>query len=165
MRHEPLAVDLAIVMEFESPKGGPIEPGDISVLWTTPKVKGEQYPITSMTMTAWLMLHYDSLHDGHWPQTIRDQTNSHTGAYCHGPQEVPAMWAAEVATRVAWCGEHGQLCWKYYHQHPDEEAWYPAPEQCRDINQALLYCSGWKRRPFGYLTWRHRHGSRVAKRT
>jgi len=125
-----------------------MSPATLAEMWLQDLVR------TKMQASAWLILHYKSLHDGHWPEMRPEEIPTHGGAYRHGPQEIPAIWAAEISVRVKECGDHGQLLWRYYGD--NDETWTPAPEQHSYINSALAYCSGWRRKPWYYPEWRRR---------
>ena len=108
-------------------------------------------------LVAWVVVHYDSLADGHWPEVRPEEIPAHGGAYRHGPFEMPCMYAAEISCRVKECGRDGAMLWAYYHDGRP-------PEDCHRINRALAYCSGWRRKRRGYSDWYRRHYSgNVAK--
>jgi len=139
-----------VVLREEAMKLDGMEPHRIGEMWRTPRERNTQYPYTRMLASAWLFLHYESLHDGHWPEVMPEEIPSHGGAFHHGPQEIPAIYAAEISARAKECGRDGELLWKCYGDNEETVA----PEQFERINQALLYCSGWIRQPVMYSEWR-----------
>ena len=156
MRHEPLVVYREECLCFSG-----MEPHTIGEMWrdrTRVKCGERKYPVTSMQAAAWLILHYGSLRDGHWPEVLPEEIPTHGGAYHHGPQEIPCIYAAEISVRIKETGRDGDLLWAYYGD--SDEPVIPAPEQNRLINRALEYCSGWKRKRRVYQDWYGRHYSR-----
>lgn len=143
MRIEPLEVYREEVLVLEG-----MEPRVLGVMWRARMSE-------RMLASAWLILHYNSLRDGHWPEVLPEEIPTHGGAYHHGPQEIPAIWAAEISSRIAECGRDGELLWRYYGD--SDEPWTPAPEQNRRINRALQYCSGWRRKRRKYTDWYRRN--------
>lgn len=153
MRHEELVVYREEVIDLSG-----MEPHVIGEMLRerTREERGDRrYPVTSMKCAAWLILHYQSLRDGHWPEVLPEEIPSHSGAYQHGPQEIPCVWAAEISTRVNECGRDGELLLAYYGD--NDVPLVPSPEQNRLINRALEYCSGWKRKRREYREWYGRH--------
>ena len=138
-----------VVLREEAMNLDGMEPHRVGEMWRD-RDKREK-----MLASTWLILHYESLHDGHWPEVMPEEIPSHGGAYHHGPQEIPAIFAAEISSRIKECGRDGQLLWDYYGDR--DEPWNPAPEQFRRINRALEYCSGWRRKRRMYKDWYQRH--------
>ncbi len=101
-------------------------------------------------LAAWVVVHYDTMADGTWPEVQPEQIPSHGGAYRHGPFEMPVLYAAEISSRVKECGDDGAMLWAYYHDGLP-------PADCRRINRALAYCSGWRHKRRGYSDWYRRH--------
>lgn len=143
MRREDLIVYREEVISLDG-----MVPSAVAAMW-----KGRIW--TRMLASAWLILHYNSLRDGHWPEVRPEEIPSHGGAYHHGPQEIPAIWAAEISARIKECGRDGDLLWRYYGDNDDP--FVPAPEQNRVINRALEYCSGWRRKRRCYRDWYRRN--------
>lgn len=140
MRREDLIVYREELLSLDN-----MVPATVASMW----MKGRVW--TKMLASAWLILHYHSLQDGHWPEVRPEEIPSHGRAYHHGPQEIPAIWAAEISSRIKECGDDGALLWEYYGD--NDEPWTPAPEQHRRINRALAYCSGWRRKRLYYREW------------
>ena len=154
MRREELIITREDAISADSETGGPVEPHTIGTMW---RARGENSQYTRMLASAWLIVHYESLHDGSWPEVRPEEIPSHGGAFHHGPQEIPCIFAAEISARIKECGHDGLLLWGYYEY---EEP----PGDARRINRALEYCSGWRRKRRSYRDWVGRHyKARVAK--
>ena len=169
MKREELEVQLADAWDLEGPDG-PVDPKDISEMLRS------YFPYTRMLAVAWLILHYeDTLHSGHWPQSVQGVETSKGGAYHYAPQDIPSAFAAIISSRLEACldvcGTPGELCRRYYRQQPQppdeaeaERPFIPAVEQCKDINDALNYCATWRERHCSFTDWRNRNYSRRQKR-
>jgi hypothetical protein len=153
MRHEELVVLREEVLSLWG-LNGPLDPFEIGVMLRC-RAKRER-----MLAAAWLLLHYDeSLHNGTWPQVIRDYSNSRSGAFLRGMQENPGIHAAMISSRIEACGEDGQMAREYYR--PDDPV---QPSNNRCVNRALEYCATWRERRRSYRDWyRRQYARKVAE--
>jgi len=96
---------------------------------------------------AWLVTHYDTLHDGYWPDLKIEEVPTREGAYSGSWQRNPSEWAAETMIRKDKCGFRGTLMWLYYHDGMNTEEMarkfnMRETKVIKDINIAVRYCSG-----------------------
>jgi hypothetical protein len=149
-RHEPefavlyVTRDEAVMVTSET--GGPITPADVSSMWLA---KGESGRLLQRRVTAWIIANYETMRDGTWPDVRPEEIPSHGGFFRHAPYEMPGMYAAEVWKRINACGPDGELCWRYYQGEPTELS----EANCKRINRALAYSSGWVRKRVSYKEW------------
>ena len=133
-----------------SETGQPITPMDVNQMW---RARGDEGRRLRLLVTAWLIAYYEALQEGTWPEVMPESIPTHGGAFHHGPQEIPAIYAAEISVRIKGCGRDGALCWRYYQGEPvalDDDS-------CWQINKALSYCSGWSRKKQPYRVWGNHH--------
>ena len=147
MKREELLITREDAIAADSPTGGPIEPHTIGDMW---RAKGEDAKYKRMLASAWLIVHYESLRDGSWPEVRPEEIPSHGGAFHHGPQEIPCIFAAEISARIKACGFDGVLLVAHYQ-------YGEPPGDARRINRALQYCGGWVRKRRSYEDWYSRH--------
>ena len=146
-RVELIVVDYAEVMDTDKTVGL-VDPHNIGVMWRDKTREGSpKYPRMSMLASAWLIQHYkEDLHNGVWPEVRPEEIPAHGGAFHHGPQEMPGMFAAEISVRMRECGRDGLALLEYY----------STGERLTDnrtLNKTLEYCSGWRRKRQPYVVW------------